>query len=222
MHIYLMLNIIKKILFLFFTLETCAAWNPRLYPYDPRIHNFGNHGALGSVHSLIAPVFTLYTDTTIYGRNLRKEIVDMQDADKTILDVGCGTGFSTSATLGSKGLDVSKEMLSTAKAIFPNKDFEQGHIEEWAPDKQYDIVTMMFLFHEVPQEHRINIIEKLKLIAREKILVVDISPNYSPSELMLTGEPYINDYLKNIRDDLSSFSEEIIIDKHVHTWSLDV
>lgn len=217
-----MSNIIQKILFVLFTLDTCIAWNPRLYPYDPRIHNFGNHGALGSVHSLIAPVFTLYTDTTIYGRNLRKEIVDMQDADKTILDVGCGTGFSTSATLGSKGLDVSKEMLSTAKAIFPNKDFEQGHIEEWAPDKQYDIVTMMFLFHEVPQEHRINIIEKLKLIAREKILVVDISPNYSPSELMLTGEPYINDYLKNIRDDLSSFSEEIIIDKHVHTWSLDV
>lgn len=217
-----MLNFIKNILFLFFTLETCAAWNPRLYPYDPRIHNFGNHGALGSVHSLIAPVFTLYTDTTIYGRNLRKEIVDMQGADKTILDVGCGTGFSTSATLGSKGLDVSNEMLSTAKAIFPNKDFEQGHIEEWAPDKQYDIVTMMFLFHEVPQEHRINIIEKLKLIAREKILVVDISPNYSPSELMLTGEPYINDYLKNIRDDLSSFSEEIIITNHVHSWSLDV
>ena len=217
-----MLNFIKKIVFIFFTLETCAAWNPRLYPYYPRIHNFGNHGALGSVHSLIAPVFTLYTDTTIYGRNLRKEIVDMQGADKTILDVGCGTGFSTSATLGSKGLYVSKEMLSTAKAIFPNKDFEQRHIEELVPDKQYDIVTMMFLFHEVPQEHRINIIEKLKLIAREKILVVDISPNYSPSELMLTGEPYINDYLKNIRDDLSSFSEEIIIDKHVHTWSLDV
>lgn len=222
MHIYLMLNFIKKILFIFFTLQTCAAWNPRLYPYDPRIHNFGNHGALGSVHSLIAPLFTLYTDTTIYGRNLRKEIVDIQGADKTILDVGCGTGFSTSATLGSKGLDVSNEMLSTAKAIFPNKDFEQANIEEWVPDKQYDIVTIMFLFHEVPQEHRINIIEKLKLIAREKILVVDISPNYSPSELMLTGEPYINDYLKNIRDDLSSFSEEIIITNHVHSWSLDV
>lgn len=217
-----MLNFIKKILFIFLTLETCAAWNPRLYPYDPRIHNFGNHGALGSVHSLIAPLFTLYTDTTIYGRNLRKEIVDMQGADKTILDVGCGTGFSTSATLGSKGLDVSNEMLSAAKAIFPNKDFEQAHIEEWVPDKQYDIVTIMFLFHEVPQQHRINIIEKLKLIAREKIIVVDISPNYSPSELMITGEPYINDYLKNIRDDLSSFSEEIIITNHVHSWSLDV
>ena len=217
-----MLNIIQKLLFVFFTLDTCAAWKPRLYPYDTRIHNLGNHGALGSVHSLIAPLFTLYTDTTIYGRNLRKEIVDTQGADKSILDVGCGTGFSTSSTPGSKGLDVSKEMLSTAKAIFPNKDFEQGHIEEWVPDKQYDIVTIMFLFHEVPQEHRINIIEKLKLIAREKILVVDISPNYSPSELMLTGEPYINDYLKNIHDDLSGFKEEIIIDKHVHSWSLDV
>ena len=216
-----MLNFIKNLLFIILSLDVCDAWDPRLYPYDPRIHNFGNHGTLGSVHSLIAPLFTLYTDTTIYGRNLREEIVDAEGADKTILDVGCGTGFSTSDTRGSKGLDVSNEMLSTAKAIFPNKDFEQGHIEEWVPDKQYDIVTMMFLFHEVPQEHRINIIEKLKLIAREKILVVDIYPNYSPSELMLTGEPYIKDYLKNIRGDLSDFVEEIIITNHVHTWSLD-
>ena len=126
-------NLIKT-LFIFLSLDVCCAWNPRLYPYDPRIHNFGNHGAMGSVHSLIAPLFTLYTDTTIYGRNLRKEIVDSLGADKTILDVGCGTGFSTSDTPGSKGVDVSKEMLSTAKAIFPNKDFEQGDIEEWIPD----------------------------------------------------------------------------------------
>ena len=214
-------NLIKT-LFIFLSLDVCCAWNPRLYPYDPRIHNFGNHGAMGSVHSFIAPLFTLYTDTTIYGRNLRKEIVDSLGADKTILDVGCGTGFSTSDTPGSKGVDVSKEMLSTAKAIFPNKEFEQGDIEEWIPDKKYDIVTMMFLFHEVPQENRLNIIEKLKNIAREKILVVDISPNYSPSKLMLTGEPYIMDYLKHIRDDLSNFKEEIIIKNHVHSWSFNI
>jgi trans-aconitate methyltransferase len=146
----------------------------------------------------------------------------MYGQDKTILDVGCGTGFSTSATMGSKGLDVSKEMLSIANTIFPNKEFEYGHIEHWVPDKQYDIVTMMFLFHEVPQEHRINIIEKVKDIAREKIIVVDISPNYNPSELMLTGEPYIKDYLKNIHDDLSSFKEETIINNHVNSWSLDM
>lgn len=217
-----MIKIIKHLLFIFLSLDVCDAWEPSLYPYDPRIHNFGNHGALGSAHSLIAPLFTLYTDTTIYGRNLRKEIVDAEGADKTILDVGCGTGFSTSATRGSKGLDVSKEMLSTAKAIFPNKDFEQGHIEEWVPDKQYDVVTTMFLFHEVPRQHRINIIDKMKTIAREKILVVDISPNYNPSKLMLTGEPYIMDYLEHIREDLSEFVEKIIIENHVHAWSLDM
>lgn len=68
-----MLNFIKNLLFIFLSLDVCDAWDPRLYPYDPRIHNFGNHGTLGSVHSLIAPLFTLYTDTTIYGRNLRKK-----------------------------------------------------------------------------------------------------------------------------------------------------
>jgi SAM-dependent methyltransferase len=216
-----MMSRINKIMYIFLSLSFCSAWNPRLYPYDPRIHTFGNHGAMGSVHSLIAPIFTLYTDTAIYGRNLRKEIVDSEGADKTILDVGCGTGFSTSGVAGSKGLDVSKEMLTTARAIFPDKDFEQGHIEEWIPDKQYDIVTMMFLFHEVPQESRLNIIEILKSIAIEKILIVDISPEYNPSNLMLTGEPYIIDYLKNIQTDLWNFNEEIIIDKHVHAWSLN-
>ena len=217
-----MMSPINKLMYIFLSLTACSAWNPRRYAYDPRIHNFGNHGALGSVHSLIAPLFTLYTDTTIYGRNLRKEIVDNEGADKTILDVGCGTGFSTSGVAGSKGLDVSKEMLATARTIFPDKDFEQGHIEEWIPDKQYDIVTMMFLFHEVPQESRLNIIEILKSIALEKILIVDISPEYSPSNLMLTGEPYIMDYLKNIQTDLRHFDEEIIIDKHVHAWSINI
>jgi hypothetical protein len=80
---------------------------------------------------------------------------------------------------------------------------------------------MMFLFHEVPQESRLNIIEILKSIAIEKILIVDISPEYNPSNLMLTGEPYIIDYLKNIQTDLWNFNEEIIIDKHVHAWSLN-
>jgi hypothetical protein len=80
----------------------------------------------------------------------------------------------------------------------------------------------MFLFHEVPQESRLNIIEILKSIALEKILIVDISPEYSPSNLMLTGEPYIMDYLKNIQTDLRHFDEEIIIDKHVHAWSINI
>ncbi len=210
---------IKNIVIIFLTITTSSAWNPKLYPYDPRIHNWGNHGIKGKFHSMVAPLFTLYTDVNVYGRNLRQDLVKLQGENKTILDVACGTGFSTSSVLGSKGLDASKEMISTAKTLFPNKIFEQADIEEWIPDKQYDIVTMMFFFHEVPQEARLNIIEKLKSIALEKIMIVDISPNYNPNEIMLSGEPYIKEYLQNIQSDLQHFKEEIIIKNHVHSWS---
>ena len=197
-------------------------WNPRLYPYDPRIHNFGNDNTFFSIHSKLAPIFTKYTDAAIYGRNLRKEITDNEGDSKTILDVGCGTGFSTSSNEGSIGLDTSSEMITMAKKLFPDKKFKHGHIEYWEPDKKYDIVTAMFFFHEVPQFARLNIIEKLKNIEKEKIIIVDIAPNYQPSKMMADGEPYIMDYLKNIRKDLVDFSESVLQKDHVHKWTYNI
>jgi len=214
-----------KVFTLFYILiniQEVHSWNPRLYPYDPRIHVFGNDNSFLSIHSKIAPIFTKYTDTVIYGRNLRKEVTDEEGDNKTFLDVGCGTGFSTSSNKGSLGLDTSKEMITMANKIFPNKDFEQGHIEHWKPDKKYEIVTAMFLFHEVPQFARLNIIENLKDIAKEKIIVVDIAPNYEPSKMMASGEPYIMDYLQNIRDDLVDFSEVVLQKNHVHKWTYNM
>tara|TARA_B100001769_G_scaffold195119_1_gene155549 strand:+ start:38289 stop:39059 length:771 start_codon:yes stop_codon:yes gene_type:complete len=193
-------------------------WNPRLYPYNPYIHNMGNDNTFFSIHSKIAPIFTKYTDLIIYGRDLRQEVIDEDGKNKTILDIGCGTGFSTSENEGSLGLDTSSEMIEMAKVLFPNKVFEKQHIEFWQPDKHYDIVTAMFFFHEVPQFARLNIIDKLKQIAKEKIIIVDIAPNYEPSEIMSSGEPYIHDYLKHIRDDLFDFKEYILEENHVHKW----
>jgi len=113
-------------------------------------------------------------------------------------------------------------MITMAGKIFPNKNFEQRHIEHWKSDKKYDIVTAMFLFHEVPQFARLNILEKLKDIAKEKIIVVDIAPNYEPTKMMTSGEPYIMDYLQNIRDDLVDFSEIILQKDHVHKWTYNM
>ena len=36
---------------------------------------------------------------------------------------------------------------------------------------------------------------------------------------MLAGEPYLQDYLKNIREDLKDFKEEVIVPGHVHMWT---
>ena len=77
----------------------------------------------------------------------------------------------------------------------------------------------------IPNDHILsinNIIENLKDIAKEKIIVVDIAPNYEPSKMMACGEPYIMDYLQNIRDDLVEFSEVVLQKDHVHKWTYNM
>lgn len=202
-------------------LTACIAWNPLHYAFDPRIHNFGNHGPLGKVHALIAPVFTKMLDYKIYGDDIRNTVVAQQGINTTILDLGCGTGFSTSDGPGCIGVDLSEEMLGVANKLFPNKQFVEGNAENPFVEGNFDVVSIMFLFHEVPQFSRKRIIDKAKMIADKKVIVVDIAPEYAPSPLMESGEPYIRDYLANIRDDLFDFNEDVLVNGHAHMWTYD-
>ena len=56
-------------------------------------------------------------------------------------------------------------MIDEAK-LFPDK-FSGGHAEQFKTDEQFDIVTCMFLMHEVPSFCRKNI-ENALSIANEK------------------------------------------------------
>ena len=158
---------------------------PKLYPFDPRIHNLGNIGFRGKIHAKIAPYFTKAIDLIAYGGvDVRKEELEKY-TNKTILDFGCGTGFSTSNNKGSLGIDTSKEMIDEAKKLFPDKRFSGGHAEQFKTDEQFDIVTCMFLMHEVPSFCRKNIIENALSIANEQVVILDIAPVYKPSNIML-------------------------------------
>ena len=86
-----------------------------------------------------------------------------------ILDVGCGVGMSTRAikkhfpTSHVIGLDTSPEMLRIAKLVtrtnalkssnpttFSHSHFLRGNGEKTLfPDDTFDIVTIMYAFHEV-------------------------------------------------------------------------
>ena len=194
---------------------------PKLYPFDPRIHNLGNIGFRGKIHAKIAPYFTKAIDLIAYGGvDVRKEELEKY-TNKTILDFGCGTGFSTSNNKGSLGIDTSKEMIDEAKKLFPDKRFSGGHAEQFKTDEQFDIVTCMFLMHEVPSFCRKNIIENALSIANEQVVILDIAPVYKPSNIMLEGEPYLPDYLSNISTELSNqgFKENVVIKGHVHKWT---
>ena len=192
------------------------------YPYNPNIHTIGNHGFMGRVHAEIAPLFIEFTERVIYDEHIRQSIIEELSEDKSILDIGCGVGISTSNSKGSLGIDSSMPMIEKAKMLFPNKSFALGNGEHLKFEKRFDVVTTMFCFHEIPQQSRKHLIAKCLEYAKEMVVIVDISPNYLPNKHMLAGEPYLPDYLANISDDLGDFEETVLVPNHVHKWRLDI
>jgi len=196
----------------------CFAHNP-LYYNNPRMHSLGNTGFLGKIHAELASVATKYIDVVSYNRrNIRKEILDSFPNNINVLDLCCGIGISTAEN--SYGIDTSMEMINKAFKIYPNKKFDIGNAETYYPIIPINITTCFFAFHEIPQNSRLNIISRIKEYTKNEIIIVDIAPNYKPKKIMLHGEPYIYDYLNNIKSDLKDFTEEIIIPNHVHSWTL--
>lgn len=197
------------------------SFNPPPYYYNPKIHNLGNIGIGGKIHSEAALFSTKVIDLIRYdGKNIRNEIMSKYK-NKSVLDLCCGVGISTANN--GIGIDTSPEMLAVAKRINKNKKFNFGNAENYKPDINIDIVTCMFSLHEMPIEAQINVISNAKEIAKEEVIIVDISSNYknkNPPKIMLSGEPYLLDYLDNIDNILSDFSKEIYLNKHVDIWRL--
>lgn len=188
------------------------------YYYNQHIHNFGNIGFLGRIHAELAPHVTKFIDNKCYdGRDIRQEIL-LPYKNKRVLDLCCGTGMST-MNIGV-GIDTSHEMLKVARRNNKNAMFYFGNAENYNPNYEVDIVTCMFSFHEMPSYAHKNIIENAINIANKNVIIVDISPTYKPSKTMLSGEPYILDYLSNIQNELSGFEENEYIKNHVTVWKL--
>ncbi len=188
------------------------------YWYNSNIHNLGNRGLFGNIHAMSTPLFTKLIDIKAYsGTNIRKNIYD--NTNGIVCDLCCGTGFSTKS--GHVGVDTSKEMLRYASIFNPGSHYTFGNAETYGNDNQFDTVTCMFAFHEIPQEGHINIIKNAIRLAKKEIIIIDISTDYIPSDLMLSGEPYILDYLDNIDKlfDRFSFKKETIVEGHVDKWT---
>ena len=199
------------------------------YYYDRRIHNFGNIGLGGKIHSLLAPYATKLIDDKCYNSvNIRQAILSNYNKDfynkyervPKLIDLCCGTGSSTSTN--QLGIDTSLPMLSAAKAKakLSNTQFIKGNAENYGQPQEFDTATLMFAFHEMPNYAHHKIIKNAKKITKHDILIVDISPNYSPSKLMLSGEPYLLNYKATIQDLLQKhqFTYLEYIPNHVGLW----
>lgn len=96
------------------------------------------------------------------------------------------------------------------------------------PKKSYDLVTIMYAFHEAPHNGREKILkEARRLLSPGGILaVVDISTEYEPSPNMLRGEPYVQEYQRNINKQLANIAGferpkyQDIVPHHLGMWTL--
>ena len=224
-----MIKIVLKLIIIFLTFDPTISTK---YYYDPRIHNFGNIGLGGQIHSMLAPYATKVIDNKCYNSiNIRQYILSKYTQDfykkyeklPKIIDLCCGTGTSTATN--QLGIDSSLPMITQAKKIHNNKQaiktqFIIGNAENYGKSQEFDTATLMFAFHEMPNYAHHKIIKNAKKITKHDIIIVDISPNYSPSNLMLIGEPYLLNYKATIQDLLQKhqFNYLEYIPNHVGLW----
>jgi hypothetical protein len=95
-----------------------------------------------------------------------------------------------------------------------------ANAENYGQPQEFDTATLMFAFHEMPNYAHHKIIKNTKRITKHDILIVDISPNYSPSKLMLSGEPYLLNYKATIHEILTQHQFVYLeyIPNHVGLW----
>ena len=221
------------LLLLLLTIHSSDSKNvPSKYYFDPRIHNFGNIGFGGRIHSIVAPYATKLIDEKCYNSvNIRQVILSNYNQEfysvngrlPKLIDLCCGTGASTWDN--QLGIDTSSQMITQAKTIHnknknKNTQFIEGNAEDYGQDNEFDAATIMFAFHEMPNYAHHKIINNAKRITTRDILIVDIDPRYRPSKLMLSGEPYLLNYKKTIHTLLEEhqFSYLEYIPNHVGMW----
>ncbi len=200
--------------------------------FNPRVHNLGNTGFLGSIHAHSAKLFTGIIDDVAYnGRNIRNEILSEIPKNAKICDMGCGVGLSTHDNALTIGIDTSKEMLEVAKKVCKDKlcTLKQGNAVSYGENDEFDYATIFYLLHEAPQNGRIDVIENAMRISSNGVLIVNIHPNLKPSKAMLSGEPYLTHYLKHIRKDVLKccyyndwhiYDTYTYIENHIMVWAL--
>lgn len=194
--------------------------------YDNRIHNTGNIGLGGKFHANTAAYFTniidklSYNGTDVRYRSLYNSKKVMKGDVENILDMGCGVGISTRALKcvypGSDiiGLDCSYSMLKNC----PNLEvkFEKGFIHKTDyDDDSFDFINSMFIFHEIPSYGRVEVLNEISRVLRPGgyLNILDIRLDYRANKWMLSGEPYLLDYLDNFESEIND-SRFKIIDKN--------
>ena len=104
------------------------------------------------------------------------------------------------------------------KQQFPNKNFEISFIDE-KNTQVFDVVTSMFYLSTIPQHLRSRIINCACKAAKERVVILDITPEYIlDNKLLVEKKIYNPEFMKTFREDLSLFSENVLVDGLLNIW----
>ena len=206
---------------------------------DPRIHGFGNRGAWGAFHAVVAPSFTVALDVFAYGGvDVRKVAWNRIVAERAArgapdiakaVDLGTGTGPTARSLARSfpgadiAAVDTSPEMLKAAADIaslevdLDGIAFMRGNAEATGLARaERDLVAVFFLLHEAPADARARILEEAHALVAPggTLAVCDIHPSYVPSPTMAMGEPYVAGYLANVDAECEDLARRKDFDGH--------
>lgn len=223
--------------------ERGPSGGPRLHPpspspspfpqEDPRIHNFGNTGWRGWLHALAVPFSTFLIDKLAYGGvDARKQIheSELSAAGQTVVDLCSGVGFSCARAGKVTAVDTSPNMLAVSRLRRPDvHERVVANAEAFGEAGSFDVATLMFATHEMPGYARRRCIRNALRLARDKVLVADIWPGFRPNDMMLSGEPYVLDYLANMESDVEAsfdpmqwtLTREDVVEQHVRMWKFE-
>ncbi len=136
------------------------------------------------IFNLIAPVYgrIVRQIEQNYLSSIQTVIRHIDIRNKEVLDVGAGTGawgklFLDYGASKVTGMDFAEKMVDVARRTYPQMDFVHCDAEkmEKIADKSYDIVTASYVLHGVKADRRRKILEQMRRVAREYVVIHDFA-----------------------------------------------
>jgi len=128
-------------------------------------HNVGSHfDDLSGKYDESKPKYYYERLTALYA--------SMIPANKSILDAGCGTGEMLNSLKPSRGcgIDISAEMIKTARQKYPGLEFHAMPVEQLSGDAEYDYIIMVDVVEHVRDIGAM--LEALRRIASRNTIII--------------------------------------------------
>lgn len=133
---------------------------------------------IGYGYDLLVSVVWLPSKDKLY--NALVSLLNIQP-NKTVLELGCGTGFLTKKLVAKHAIVTSIDqlygMLARAREKVPQGKFIQADILQYRDIDKFDYVVLFFVLHELSSDDRIAILKSAKTFLKKngEIVICDFS-----------------------------------------------